>query len=182
MVKSNISAIEKVIKSENITEDCLVILFNKYCDINNYDYHLYHMKEFEEKNKGRKFLEVISSLDNEFEVGDNFFYIDENGNYVSSYSAKYAIENISFIGEMDELAISITENWCEYCIILPIQYQIDILSNIKDLFMEWAKEKNIIPIEWLDCNVNKESTLERNWDEYLNELAEDYKSEIKEEN
>ena len=60
-------------------------------------------------------------------------------------------------------------------------YQNDISTEVHKLFLGWAKEQDKAPMEWLEWNSDGENAIVMDWDEYLNELAEDYKSETEDE-
>ena len=79
------------------------------------------------------------------------------------------------------LRFRIAENWYDYYKALPMPYQNDISTEVHKLFLEWAKKQDKAPMEWLEWNSDGENAIVMDWDEYLNELAEDYKSETEDE-
>lgn len=178
MVENNVAAIVEVLKSSEVEDTCLMILFNEYCDRNNYENHIHYMSEFPELTEGCEILDIIRSLDKEFDADDDYFYIDSHGDYCSGDDIEGIIDTAD---DMECLAKSIAENWYEYYRILPMAYQNDISTEVNKLFLKWAEKQNKVPMEWLEWNTDEESTIERDWDEYLNELSEDYKSETEDE-
>ena len=178
MVENNIAAIVEVLKGSEVDDTCLMILFNEYCDRNHYDNHIHYMSEFSEMTEGHEILDIIRSLDKDFDVDDYYFYIDNYEDYCSDDDIEDIIDTID---DMECLAKSIAENWYDYYKALPMPYQNDISTEVHKLFLEWAKEQDKVPMEWLEWNSDEENAIVMDWDEYLNELAEDYKSETEDE-
>lgn len=60
----------------SLSDDEQVDIFNRYCDINNVDEHIYHMSNINEFFKNYTPLEILSSVaDCEFNVSDAYFSI-----------------------------------------------------------------------------------------------------------
>ena len=178
MIDNNIAAIVEVLKGSEVEDTCLMILFNEYCDRNNHDNYIHYMSEFPKMTEGSEILDIIRSLDKEFDADDDYFYIDSYGDYCSGDDIEGIIDTAD---DMECLAKSIAENWYDYYKALPMPYQNDISTEVHKLFLEWAKKQDKAPMEWLEWNSDGENAIVMDWDEYLNELAEDYKSETEDE-
>lgn len=74
----------------SLSDDEQVDIFNRYCDINNVDEHIYHMSDINEFFKNCTPLEILSSVaDCEFNVANEYFAIVRGS--IESFSDPYLI-------------------------------------------------------------------------------------------
>ena len=95
----------------------LIALWNEYCSECNYDDdHIYSMDEFNELNEGifegldRTPLDIVTCIQidlGNFHAGDDYYFINGYGHYISFHSLEWAGEGCPF--DYDTLAEAIAE-------------------------------------------------------------------------
>lgn len=168
---NNIEALSNILTGTD--DNVLFSLFNEYAD-NNGESHIFNMSDFNELLREREPLDIIRSIDGNFDPDDDYLYTDSYGDYCSSPNVGDVIETLS---SFDELAKWCSENW--YIVTRGIRQRdkYDIEDEMLTKFNEWAEEKGEIPSEWIDDNVDPEEVIQSDWNDYYCNLLTDFMEE-----
>lgn len=173
---SNIDCLEKILTE--ISDGGLLAIFKERAEINDYEERIYPMSEFNSLNEGKTPLEVVECIDKNFDVYDEFFYIDNCGDFCSTSDI---ITAVNYFVNLDEVGEFVADYWSHVLKVLGYE-DIDLLKDrAEEYFTEYIQEKTDLPLDWLMLNIDPETCIIMDWDDYIEELKEEYENEMSDE-
>lgn len=165
---NNIESLSTILT--NCDDNILLSIFNEWAEVNT-ESSIYNMDEFNDFAKEEEPLDLIRSLDNNFDPDDSFFYIDGYGEYCSSPNVGDIIEKVI---DYNTLAKFVTEHLFLVKRILSFSEISKIEDDMLEAFEEYTERKGEIPTEWIEANVDPEEVLTNDWADYYNNLLTDF--------
>lgn len=176
MITEKFEALKTVM--QNLSENALFAITNTYSEMNCTGDNLYPMCDFDELNNELTPLEVLQSVDSEdFNVNDDYFYTDSStGLYCSTNNVFEYLERVFDVSDICE---SLETDWWRYAQNFPKKEKQNILDDICDEFFEWAQSQG--EGEWVEMYVDGDECIERDWNEYLEELKQEHEQDEQDE-
>lgn len=152
----------------NSLDEVIMTIYNEYA--NEYgESPIYKMDSFDEVNKEKTPTEIVEGLDRDFCIGHDYF-IEDNGYFTSSFNIN---DLVCLNNTFEEVAEFMAENWQTIGSIIGYNAAMAIETEVEEKFEEWAEEhgeKDVVD----GISVDATECIERDWEEYLEELKSQY--------